>query len=293
MCQCTQSSVHLPASSTTGGGDGTSSVLTDSPSSVSSPAHDHHSGCLQLPQAGLPSSASTIMADCVTDCEFISHHTIQVGYLAFNFVSSVVVCFINDAVFSKVEFGYPAYLCLNGFIITYLGTEIMSRWFGLLDNSAAPATILTRTKSSTTKSSTVSSSKQQQQQQNRLPTLSDPNFILLILVIGLSKTLSNASLKNNSMGVYQLFKLLVTPVVVLLEFGLDGKRISVTRMLWLSAVCVFVWFCLKGDMGFSIVGLLVRIQQRENCDNNDHNNIIFILHRANISFFRLFVSLQC
>ena len=36
-------------------------------------------------------------------------------YLLFNFVSSVVITFINDAIFSRAEFGYPGRLCLNGY----------------------------------------------------------------------------------------------------------------------------------------------------------------------------------
>jgi solute carrier family 35 protein E3 len=198
---------------------------------------------------------ATIVEDVATDCTYISHHTAQVGYLAFNFVSSVVTAFINDAIFSKIEFGFPAYLCLNGFIISFFCTEIVTRCFGV--SIEKNPTTTTKAGSKTLSSST----KQQQQQQqaiNKLPTLCDPNFILLILVVGLSKTFSNATLKNNSMGVYQLFKLLVTPFVVLLEFGLDGKRLSYTRILWLTSICVFVWLCVKGDMSFTLVGLLVR-----------------------------------
>jgi hypothetical protein len=157
----------------------------------------------------------------------LTHHGTQIGYLLFNFVSSVVITFINDAVFSKAEFGYPAYLCLNGFVATYVGAEIM-RWFALMEPI----------------------------KQQLRPSLADPNFVVLVLVVGLSKTLNNASLKHNSMGFYQIFKLLVTPLVVTLEYGLEGKVLSTQRILWLAWVCLFVLTSIQGDIEFSVAGTL-------------------------------------
>jgi solute carrier family 35 protein E3 len=155
----------------------------------------------------------------------ITHHASKIGYLFFNFISSVAITFINDAVFSKAEFGYPAMLCLNGFVATFIGTEIM-RWFSLVEPMKhSPA-----------------------------PSLKDPNFLILVVVVGLSKTLNNASLKYNSMGFYQIFKLLVTPLVVLLEYGLNGKTLSIRRTMALFMVCVFVYFSVQGDLEFSAVG---------------------------------------
>jgi hypothetical protein len=152
----------------------------------------------------------------------------QLSYLIFNFVSSVVITFINDAVFTKAEFIYPAYLCLNGFVATFIGTEIM-RWFSLVD----PV-------------------KQQPQQQSSI----EPNFILLVVSVGVSKTLNNASLRHNSMGFYQIFKLLVTPLVVLLEYCLDGRILSKQRIVLLFLVCLFVWMSVGGDMEVSAVGVI-------------------------------------
>lgn len=174
-----------------------------------------------------PSSVPTGSLSPMTGCSTVTHHTTKVGYLLFNFISSVAITFINDAVFSKAEFGYPAMLCLNGFVVTFLGTEIM-RWFSLVEPM------------------------------KQCPTPSslrgDPNFVILVVVIGLSKTLNNASLKYNSMGFYQIFKLLVTPLVVLFEYGLNGKTLSVPRAVALSMVCLFVYLSVQGDLEFSVVG---------------------------------------
>jgi hypothetical protein len=144
----------------------------------------------------------------------------------------VAITFINDAVFSKAEFGYPAMLCLNGFVVTYIGTEIM-RWFSLVEPM----------KLNTNSPDAVGG-----------PSLKDPNFGILVVVVGLSKTLNNASLNYNSMGFYQIFKLLVTPLVVLLEYMLNGKTLSIPRAVALTMVCVFVCLSVQGDLEFSVVG---------------------------------------
>jgi hypothetical protein len=180
-----------------------------------------------LPSSTMPTSQTVVLSPTAgTAC---TPHTAQLGYLFFNFVSSVVITFINDAVFDKAEFGYPAYLCLNGFVATYIGTEIM-RWFNLVEPI----------------------------NKQHLPSLlRDPNFLMLVLVVGLSKTLNNASLKHNSMGFYQIFKLLVTPLVVLLEYLLDGRTLSTQRMLWLFWVSIFVLLSVHGDMEFSTLGAIL------------------------------------
>mmetsp|Transcript_34584 Transcript_34584/g.83523 ORF Transcript_34584/g.83523 Transcript_34584/m.83523 type:complete len:272 (-) Transcript_34584:49-864(-) len=65
--------------------------------------------------------------------------------------------------------------------------------------------------------------------------------------------------KLNSMGFYQVFKLLVTPVVVLLEYCLDGKTLSYARQFCLAMVCVFVMVSSRGDMSFSMTGTVAAL----------------------------------
>jgi hypothetical protein len=177
-----------------------------------------------MPKSKLPQPSSVPALTSVAGSAY-AHHISEVGYLFFNFVSSVAITFNNDAVFSKADFGYPGMLCLIGFVGTFVGTEIM-RWFALVEPM----------------------------KQKPVPSFKDPNFFILVAVVGLSKTLNNASLKHNSMGFYQIFKLLVTPLVVLLEYGMNGKTLSLPRVLALLMVCLCVFFSVQGDMEFSLAG---------------------------------------
>lgn len=152
-------------------------------------------------------------------------------YLLFNFASTVAVIFINKAVFSRIDFGYPAMLCNIHFIITWLGVEFMRR-FGCFEP------IKTKKLNG---------------------MMFNINFAVLALVVGLVTPLNNTSLKLNSVGFYQIFKLLVTPVVVMLDFCLDGKVLSHSRQFCLVLVCVFVMVSSRGDMAFSTTGTICAV----------------------------------
>ena len=147
----------------------------------------------------------------------------DIFYLAFNFVSTIAVTVINKICFSKVEFGYPAALCNIHFLITLLGVEVLYR-----------LKYFTRVN----------------------VNYKDVNFIAICLVVGLVTPLNNTSLKLNSIGFYQIFKLLVTPVVVLLEYCLDGKTLSFQRTVALIAVCIMVFVSSRGDLLFNKTGTL-------------------------------------
>jgi solute carrier family 35 protein E3 len=148
---------------------------------------------------------------------------LELQYLTFNFVSTVAVTFINKAVFSRIDFGYPAMLCNVHFAVTWIGVEAMRRW-GLFEPLKRP------------------------------PSLRDKNFLSIVIVVGLVTPLNNASLKLNSMGFYQIFKLLLTPVVILFEYCLDGKVLSPQRNICLILVCMFVYISSRGDLEFSAIG---------------------------------------
>jgi solute carrier family 35 protein E3 len=147
----------------------------------------------------------------------------DLAYLAFNFVSTIAVTFINKICFSKVEFGFPAMLCNIHFLVTLLGVEILYR-----------AKMFQRAN----------------------VNLLDPNFIAIVLVVGIVTPLNNTSLKLNSIGFYQIFKLLVTPCVVLLEYILDRKILSRNRTILLAVVCMFVMVSTQASSQFSHYGTL-------------------------------------
>jgi len=150
-----------------------------------------------------------------------------VGYLLFNFTSTVLVTFINKICFSKVNFGYPAALCTIHYVISWLGVEGMRRLNMFVPLTHPPSSLR-----------------------------ADAQFRSITLLVGTVTPLNNTSLKLNSIGFYQLFKLLVTPAVVLLEYVLDGKILSRKRNASLVAVCAFVLVSSGGDLEFNMFGTI-------------------------------------
>ena len=90
----------------------------------------------------------------------------------------------------------------------------------------------------------------------KAPSLKDRNFLAIVLLVGTVTPLNNTSLKLNSVGFYQLFKLFVTPMVVLLEYFLDNKTLSKYRAFFLFGVCSFVLISSSTDAQFSYVGTI-------------------------------------
>merc|ERR1719233_626267 len=63
---------------------------------------------------------------------------------------------------------------------------------------------------------------------------------ILALSLCLATPVSNVSLKLNSIGVYTMGKLLVTPAIVAVEYFLRGKQVSLWRGFWLLCVALGV-----------------------------------------------------
>jgi hypothetical protein len=153
-----------------------------------------------------------------------SRKTLQdFSYLAFNFLSTIAVTFINKICFSRVQFGFPAALCNIHFLVTLFGVELLYR-----------ANMFQKVKAN----------------------LKDPNFIAIAVVVGVVTPLNNTSLKLNSIGFYQIVKLLVTPCVVLLEYILDRKTLSRNRTMLLFTVCLFVLISSGASLTFSYYGTI-------------------------------------
>jgi len=150
----------------------------------------------------------------------------EVFFLLFNFVSTVALTFINKACFSRISFGYPAVLSNFHFFVTWIGVDILRR-AGKFKPLHKPYS-----------------------------TLSDRNFLTIVVVVGLVTPLNNTSLKLNSIGFYQIFKLLVTPGIVFLEYILNGKVLSRSCILSLIAVCIFVLLSSGADIDFNVRGTI-------------------------------------
>ena len=152
-----------------------------------------------------------------------------IGYLIFNFISTILVTFINKLCFTRINFGFPAALCNIHFATTYAGVEIMKR-LGMFEPLPKSPSIR-----------------------------ADWHFASLIIFVGTVTPLNNTSLKLNSTAFYQLFKLLVTPAIVLLEYSLDGKVLSLKRAATLVAVVLFVLKSSEADLEFNMYGTICAI----------------------------------
>jgi len=137
------------------------------------------------------------------------------SYILFNFCSAIGVIFLNKLIFSQVTFGFPTALSLVHYTITFLGLWTL-RTTGQFVARQSPMT-------------------------GRLWILS--------MVVGLAPPLNNLSLKLNSMGYYTLVKLLVTPLIVAIEFIFEGKTVSHLR------TCALV--CLAGGVAMASTGEVV------------------------------------
>lgn len=84
----------------------------------------------------------------------------------------------------------------------------------------------------------------------------DRNVAVMVVVLGIVTPLNNTSLKLNSIGFYQLFKLLQTPAVVVFDYFLEHKTLSWARSISLVIVCIFVLISSHADMSFSVYGTL-------------------------------------
>lgn len=147
----------------------------------------------------------------------------QLLFLVFNFVATVAVTFINKACFSRVQFGFPAMLCNVHYVITWIGVEAMRRAGMFVPLAVAPS-------------------------------LREPFFAAIVLVVGTVTPLNNTSLKLNSVGFYQLFKILVTPAVVATEYALDGALPSRARAACLAGVCACVFISSRSDLECNLYG---------------------------------------
>ncbi|XP_040989749.1 nucleotide-sugar uncharacterized transporter 2 isoform X2 [Juglans microcarpa x Juglans regia] len=78
-------------------------------------------------------------------------------------------------------------------------------------------------------------------------------------VMAFASGLANTSLKHNSVGFYQMAKIAVTPTIVLAEFILFRKTISLNKVLALAIVSAGVAVATVTDLEFNLFGSLIAI----------------------------------
>ncbi|KNC55922.1 drug/Metabolite transporter superfamily protein [Thecamonas trahens ATCC 50062] len=82
------------------------------------------------------------------------------------------------------------------------------------------------------------------------------DVLLMVSVFFVTVASFNLSLKLNSVGTYQLSKLLVTPVTAALQFMLHGTRVPIATQLSLAIICISVAFVSISDVTLTAGGAL-------------------------------------
>ncbi|KAI4335334.1 hypothetical protein L6164_013988 [Bauhinia variegata] len=118
--------------------------------------------------------------------------------MSFNFLIAVGIIFMNKMVLQNVKFKFPILLTLIHYVVSWLLMAVLNVF------SFLPA-------SPSSKSTHMSS------------------LLSLGFVMALSTGFANISLKYNSIGFYQMAKIMVTPSIVLAEFILYSKRVSLAK----------------------------------------------------------------
>lgn len=154
--------------------------------------------------------------------------TAQFGMLVANFCSALFIITCNKAVI-RAGFSAPVTLSLIQYIMNYGLLRVFRAW------------------------GKIPFSENRQGSDKKLPWKTE----LLALSLGLATPVSNVSLKLNSIGVYTMGKLLVTPAIVAVEYFLRGKQVSLWRGFWLLCVGLGVGGNSIMDLEANAVGTIV------------------------------------
>ncbi|XP_039051289.1 nucleotide-sugar uncharacterized transporter 1-like isoform X2 [Hibiscus syriacus] len=148
-----------------------------------------------------------------------------VAALTFNFMVAVGIIFINKWVLKNVGFEFPVFLTFIHYAVSWVLMAILHS-FSLLP--ASPPTISTSL-----------------------------SLFTLGIVMSLSTGFANVSLKYNSVGLYQMAKIAVTPSIVLAEFVWYQKRVTFSKVIALTVVSIGVAIATVTDLQFSLFGACV------------------------------------
>ena len=172
-------------------------------------------------RGGLPASSSSSSTTTTTT----TTTTITIAYLTFNFLSAVGIIFVNKFLFSSLStpFNFPLALSIIHYAVTYSGLLLLRHGGVFKPRVGAGMT---------------------------------PRLWLLSVVVGIAPGLNNLSLQLNSVGFYTVVKLLVTPMIVVLEWALQGRTVSSLRGLALVTVALGVAISSVSDLTLQPAGLL-------------------------------------
>nr|CAB3470350.1 unnamed protein product [Digitaria exilis] len=148
--------------------------------------------------------------------------------LTFNFVVAVGIIMANKMVMGTVGFNFPVALSLIHYLFALALMAVLKALYLL---PIAP------------------------------PSKSTPFSSLFALgaVMSFSTGLANISLKHNSVGFYQMAKIAVTPTIVVAEFVLFQKKVSLRKVITLVVVSFGVAVATVTDLEFNFFGACVAL----------------------------------
>eukprot|EP00927_Polykrikos_kofoidii_P069766 TRINITY_DN65380_c0_g1_i1.p1 TRINITY_DN65380_c0_g1~~TRINITY_DN65380_c0_g1_i1.p1 ORF type:complete len:337 (+),score=44.08 TRINITY_DN65380_c0_g1_i1:129-1139(+) len=139
--------------------------------------------------------------------------------LALNFGSALVTILVNKLVFGV--FPYPGTVTFLHYLTSWAGVVTLRR-----SGAFEPRKVETEKRA----------------------------FYCLLVVWSLCNTFSNGSLEKNSVSFYQMAKISVTPVVVLIDRVAYGKRIGYQQSFALAAMCVGIALATVTDVSITARG---------------------------------------
>lgn len=140
-------------------------------------------------------------------------------YATFNIVSVVAIVVVNKAVFSTVGFHFPTLLVCIHCVVTHLGLRAACAY------GAFEAKVFERR-----------------------------SLVVLALSFIGYNVLSLANLNVNTVGFYQITKIIATPATMLLEASCMGKSFSSDTLAAVGIMCVGVGFATVSDLGGGLFG---------------------------------------
>ncbi|CAD5176703.1 nucleotide-sugar uncharacterized transporter 2-like [Musa acuminata AAA Group] len=148
--------------------------------------------------------------------------------MTFNFIVAVGIIMANKVVMGKVGFNFPVALSLIHYVTSWL---LMAIFKALSLLPASP------------------------------PSKATPfsSLFLLGAVMSLATGLANVSLQHNSVGFYQMAKIAVTPTIVLAEFMIFNKKVSIHKVITLAIVSISVAVATVTDLEFNFFGACVAL----------------------------------
>lgn len=143
---------------------------------------------------------------------------------------STCCCFALQVVY-KVGFTYPVILSVIQYCITWICLDILHK----LGKFKKVSETLPKAEAA---------------------SFMDKEIWLLAMALGFATPVSNISLKLNSVGLYTVSKLLLTPAVVCGDYLLRKKKTSTKRCLILGGLCGAVLLAAETDLQVNFLGSL-------------------------------------